>query len=360
MIGTGRRATRAAIPAAAEAPARRNRSGKRLSRASFPGTERASTVGRTASRGTGGAAGARWTDPGCLVRVGRAARRRLGVTAADAGAVRLATGGTTCRGSVEGRTTATVVDARDRDGRTTVGSTVGRFGEEARGRACLRGRTGTVAGERAGTVRGCANGRATSASAGGAALSSAAGAGEDSLESGAVGTGVTSGGAGAVTGERAGSRPSGSRYPSGSAVSRTPRWRCDDRVTASALSPTVPTTADSGTMLPRATVVVASWRSVTLYPSAVSIVTTRPPAGTEPTKETIPAAGAATAVPTGTPRSMPRCCPAAYSSPESEKGRRMGPSTGHDQPDAAGTASRDAIAVTIATVSLRRMGHRLR
>ena len=51
--------------------------------------------------------------------------------------------------------------------------------------------------------------------------------------------------------------------------------------------------------------IAPSWSSVTAYPSAVWIVTARPPAGTGPTNETAPAAGARTGSPAAAPMSIP-------------------------------------------------------
>jgi hypothetical protein len=82
-------------------------------------------------------------------------------------------------------------------------------------------------------------------------------------EGGAATGGSASGGGGSGTAGRAGSRPSGSTYPFGSAARRTPRWTCGCEVTASLLSPTVPTAAPSVAASPRATLVEPSWSSVT-------------------------------------------------------------------------------------------------
>jgi hypothetical protein len=82
------------------------------------------------------------------------------------------------------------------------------------------------------------------------------------------GGGATTGGSGAGEGEtgagsRAGSRPSGSTYPFGSASTRTPRWTCGCRVTVSLLSPIAPTGVPSVSVLPRSTLVAPSWSNVT-------------------------------------------------------------------------------------------------
>ena len=99
---------------------------------------------------------------------------------------------------------------------------------------------------------------------------------------------------------------------------------------------------------------------MTAYPSAVWIVSARPPAGTGPTKDTVPVTGARTGSLIAAPTSMPRCCPASYSSAASENGRRTGPSTGQVQPAPAGTRIRVAAAAATATESMRRMSYRLR
>jgi hypothetical protein len=79
-------------------------------------------------------------------------------------------------------------------------------------------------------------------------------------------------------------------------------------------------------------------RSVTAYPSWVSIVTVLPPLGTVPAKLIVPPAGAATAAPVLPATSMPRCCPPVYGAPAlNEKPRKTGPSAGHVQAEAEGT-----------------------
>jgi hypothetical protein len=80
---------------------------------------------------------------------------------------------------------------------------------------------------------------------------------------GAATGGSSTGGGGSGTGGRAGNRPSGSTYPFGSEATRTPMWTCGCGVTASLLSPTVPTSAPSVAASPRATLVEPSWSSVT-------------------------------------------------------------------------------------------------
>ena len=85
-----------------------------------------------------------------------------------------------------------------------------------------------------------------------------------SVGSGAgCGSGTSGVGAETGCGTGMGSKPSGSTYPSGSAATRTPRWTCGAEVTASALSPTTPTTVPSATTLPRRTLVEPSCSNVT-------------------------------------------------------------------------------------------------
>ena len=219
-------------------------------------------------------------------------------------------------------------------------------------------------------MRDAATGRAGTTAAG--AATGAGGAAEPADSTGAeAGSGSTTPpapvreplratGSGAGTTARAGRNRAGSTYPFGSVATRMPRWTCGAAVTASSLSPTVPTTAPSATPAPRTTATDASWRSVTARPSEVWIVRARPPPGTEPLNVTVPDAGARTSAPVAAAMSRPRCWPAAYSSSASENGRRTGPSAGHTQPAAAGTTTRDAVATTTASESTRRMRYRLR
>jgi hypothetical protein len=86
--------------------------------------------------------------------------------------------------------------------------------------------------------------------------------------------------------------------------------------------------------------------SVTEYPSGVSMVTLFPEDGTVPAKLTVPAAGASTGEPSEPPRSIPRCCPAAYGCEGSNRnGWSTGPPAGHVQALAAG-ASKSAAKTT--------------
>ena len=162
-------------------------------------------------------------------------------------------------------------------------------------------------------------------------------AGSSTRWTGGAGCGCTGGGdaagagagVGATTLGRAGRNASGSTYPSSSAVRRTPRCTCGSRVITSELSPTTPTRAPSATSSPRPTEIEPSCNNVMEYPSAVRIVSARPPPGTDPTKDTLPATGARTDSPTAPPTSIPRCWPAAYGSDPKTKGRSTGPSIGH-------------------------------
>jgi hypothetical protein len=105
------------------------------------------------------------------------------------------------------------------------------------------------------------------------------GFGTDDGEGGETGTGsdagreddcVVSAGPG-----RSGRNLSGSRYPFGSAVSRTPRWTYGPGISPAG-GPIVPTTAPSTTEPLRLTAIEARWTRVTEYPSSVAIVTDRP------------------------------------------------------------------------------------
>jgi hypothetical protein len=122
---------------------------------------------------------------------------------------------------------------------------------------------------RGGLLRGAAAAGAGDTSSTGPATTGSAGLGcGDGISTlrgggGAATGGSSTGGGGSGTGGRAGSRPSGSMYPFGSAATRTPRWTCGCGVTASLLSPTVPTSAPSVAASPRATLVEPSWSSVT-------------------------------------------------------------------------------------------------
>lgn len=126
---------------------------------------------------------------------------------------------------------------------------------------------------------------------------------------GGGGGGATGAGSGACS--RGGSSVSGSRYPCGSAVRRTPRWTYGSGCSASPVGPIVPTTSLSATAVPTRTPIDPSWTSVTEKPSAVRIVSDSPEPGTSPAKPTLPAAGARTSDLAGAAMSMPRCCPPA-------------------------------------------------
>jgi len=67
------------------------------------------------------------------------------------------------------------------------------------------------------------------------------------------------------------------------------------------------------------------------------MVTVRPFPGTNPAKETVPAAGARTLEPESPAISMPRCWPPAYGSSPSEKERITWPSAGQVQLAAGAT-----------------------
>ena len=198
----------------------------------------------------------------------------------------------------------------DRAGAVAPGSTLASAGSA---RAVWAGGSATAGA----VVGGATAGRCSTTGAGATATrvgSAAAGACCAGCGAGAGAGGAGAAGAeGAATGtrSRAGRKRSGSRYPSSSSVRRTPRCTCGACVTASALSPTLPTRTPSATASPRPTVTLRSWRRVTERPSLVWIVSARPPFGTEPANETVPPTGACTASPTDAPTSIPRCWPPA-------------------------------------------------
>ncbi len=206
-----------------------------------------------------------------------------------------------------------------------------------------------------------AGGAAGSGAAGSAASGSAGDAATDSEEatgaagcgpgSGSIGPGAADGaeetGDGSVDGSgvssverRAGRKRSGSRYPLGSSVRRTPR--CTYGVARAPLpgDPTVPTCAPSATVRPRARAIEPRWTSVTEYPSSVTIVTARPYLGTEPANEIVPARDATTGSPGAPPTAIPRCWPPAYGSSPSWKRWRTGPDAGQVHAPAGGASAR--------------------
>lgn len=115
------------------------------------------------------------------------------------------------------------------------------------------------------------------------------------------------------------------------------------------LGPTVPTTAPSSTLAPRATATEPRCVSVNEYPSDVSIVTDLPFVGTLPAKLIVPLAGATTGSPVAdAPMSMPRCCPDAYGCDSSKlKACSTGPLTGHVQACATGTQMKKAATIVV-------------
>jgi hypothetical protein len=134
-----------------------------------------------------------------------------------------------------------------------------------------------------------------------------AGAATVAAGAGACG-GVADGGGGVSTGRN----ESGSTYPCGSEVTRTPRYTYGASSSGVPLGPTVPTASPSATLAPFFTTAEPRCVSVTEYPSPVAMVTLRPLVGTLPANVTVPDAGATTVVPAPEPMSMPRCCPPAY------------------------------------------------
>jgi hypothetical protein len=131
-----------------------------------------------------------------------------------------------------------------------------------------------------------------------------------------VGAGAAAGAAGAGAAEGggigAGRNESGSRYPCGSEVTRTPMYTYGTSSSGVPLGPTVPTASPSATLAPFFTAAEPRCVSVTECPSPLATVTLRPLVGTLPAKVTVPDTGATTVVPALEPMSMPRCCPPAY------------------------------------------------
>jgi hypothetical protein len=159
---------------------------------------------------------------------------------------------------------------------------------------------------------GAGAGAADGAGAAGAATADGVGAGTSAggAAGGAAVVVVVAAGSGERVGGadgRAGKRPRGSTYPSASEATRTPRWTYGCPTSASPLGPIVPTTAPSATASPFAGRIEPRWVRVTLYPSAVRIVSVRPLSATVPANVTCPAAGARTSAPGAAATSTPRC-----------------------------------------------------
>jgi hypothetical protein len=261
MIGTGLRLTRAATPPArARAVSRRMKpTGPRSPRCTAGATRLAG--GRTASRGapTGGTRNGLPARAVALASTGDGAARGGGGTLACGLAWAL---GFSARMRSLATTVAVVlaIAARGCDREPTGGvaftgvSVATSLSAVGAGRSTRRavptalggGVTSTGSEARGSAGAGCGAGISAVTAGGGAATG---------------GSGSDEGGAGA--GWRAGSRPSGSTYPFGSAATRTPKWTCGCRVTASLLSPTTPTSVPSVRALPRSTLVAPSWSSVT-------------------------------------------------------------------------------------------------
>ncbi len=262
MIGTGLRLTRAATPAASARPTttRMAPTGLRSSR----GTARVTGVagGRTASRGTatGCARSTRPARPDAFATAGGVA-----ATVGDdvlaggfAWPLRLPTPTRTWSLAAD-RTVGLGIAARFSCARTVSGrvASTGRLATSRFAMGAWRAGRGTTTVTRGdGSSTGSTD--ADSAGAGcGVGISPVTAGG------GAVTGGSDTGGGGGGAGGRAGSRPSGSTYPFGSAATRTPRWTCGCRVTPSLLSPTTPTSVPSLRVLPRSTLVAPSWSNVT-------------------------------------------------------------------------------------------------
>jgi hypothetical protein len=183
--------------------------------------------------------------------------------------------------------------------------------------------------------------RACGAEAGAGAAGDVTAAGAAAGAAGVAGVAAGDGG-----GIGAGRNESGSRYPCGSEVTRTPMYTYGTSSSGVPLGPTVPTASPSETLAPFFTAAEPRCVSVTECPSPVATVTLKPLVGTLPANVTVPDTGATTVVPAPAPMSMPRCCPPAYGwSGSNEKPVRTGPRTGHVHAYAAGadTRSRETI-----------------
>ncbi len=104
---------------------------------------------------------------------------------------------------------------------------------------------------------------------------------------------------------------------------------------------------------------------MTEYPSGVRMDTVLPWVGTVPANVTEPPDGARTSSPSSAAMSTPRCCPAAYGSEPSAKGRSTSPRAGQAQASPAlGTASAEMSTTTNAikrlmSISVARMDNSL-
>jgi hypothetical protein len=209
------------------------------------------------------------------------------------------------------------------------------------GSPCATGRWGTVATGTA--VRGADSSPGGETRTGGAGGDAAGG-----IEGAGCGSGSGAGGSLDAGGVPSGGRYcSGSRYPCGSALNRMPKCTYGTGNSGTPLLPASATLAPSSTCMPSPTRTDPRWSSVAEYPSVLSIVIVRPPLGTLPAKETVPAIGASTGAPSAPSTSMPRCWPGVSgNSGSNANGRRTGPGSGHVQARAAPATTSAAAART--------------
>lgn len=163
----------------------------------------------------------------------------------------------------------------------------------------------------------------------GAGAGCAIGAGAGCAIGAGAGAGGAAGAGGGLVVSRDGSRESGSTYRS--SPTRTPRWTYGTSCSGSPDGPGSETASPSSTRAPFFTTRGPRWVSDTRCPSDVVMVTVSPWVGTVPANVTSPLAGARTARAPPSSTSIPRCCPAAYLSSATEKGRRTAPSAGQVQ-----------------------------
>ncbi len=173
---------------------------------------------------------------------GTAAARETGLAAPPSRGVTTGDAATTCAGGF-----GDVWPASPGAGDSAAGA--GRASGATDATTGATGATTGVAGEATGAV---------AAGGGGLGCSTGTGAGDGAGDSSGSGSGVDAGGV-----DRGGNRPSGSTYPSSSAVRRIPRWTVETDCSGVPLDPIVPTVAPSATESPFATPIEPRWTSVT-------------------------------------------------------------------------------------------------
>jgi hypothetical protein len=165
------------------------------------------------------------------------------------------------------------------------------------------------------------------------------------------GAGGASGAEGGVGAPRGGRRVRGSTYVS-LGPTRTPRWTYGTGCSASPLGPASESASPSETVPPRRTRSAPRCVSDTLV-SPYAIVTVRPCVGTWPANVTSPATGARTDLAPSRAMSSPRCWPAAYVSPLTEKPLSTTPSAGQDHAHAGVPTTSDQPRTTTRQASHR-------